>query len=587
MTTISPAPFPEGGVRKLSYKETMQRAKAAACTVPQDNRPTCSGQVFVGIFFDGTGNNLKLDYETPSPDKRKHTNIVKLFQAYRVAPLRGYYPFYISGVGTPFPQIGDSNNYIGPNRGSVAGERGEARVIWAFTQLLNAPHQFVFNNAPLIPDAMAKTITNNVAGTFEPAIMRRVVLNTWQDKLKAALAGNKPTVEQINLSVFGFSRGSAEARAFVNWLFEVCKEDGGGWTFAGIPIRVQFLGIFDTVASVGLANLYDNGVLNGHQSWADNNLEIHPAVEQCVHYVAGHEIRACFPSDSVRVKSSYPGNAMEVMYPGAHSDVGGGYAPSDLGVSPSQGSFLAIIPGVNMYHEARKAGVPLIEWGGLNEAVQRALTPSTAVITDFNAYLGAAKIGTGSIEELGRRNMSLYFSYRFKYLTSYDYYQTAPYEHSSRTDQGYLYTTQRSFFMQLAKLRELITKNDPQFAATWPFQQKYGSSLDRASRSWDEMSAAPSTLDKAMNMAWKYSTPGMLVAAVKAPFAAAQEKNSLDHAFEVAQSIRVESVTPEIQTFFDRYIHDSEAGFIAMGMNEYAYNGIGIVKFRTVYKGNG
>ncbi|MCE1208761.1 MAG: DUF2235 domain-containing protein, partial [Spirochaetia bacterium] len=109
------------------------------------------------------------------------------------------------------------------------------------------------------------------------------------------------------------------------------------------------------VASVGAANLSDTGVLAGHQGWADNTLEIHPAVEQCVHFVAGHEVRACFPLDSVRVKSEYPANAMEVMHPGAHSDVGGGYAPSALGVSPSQDSFMSIIPGVNMYHEAKRA----------------------------------------------------------------------------------------------------------------------------------------------------------------------------------------------------------------------------------------
>jgi hypothetical protein len=89
-----------------------------------------------------------------------------------------------------------------------------------------------------------------------------------------------------------------------------------------------------------------------------------------------------------------------------------------------------------------------------------------------------------------------------------------------------------------------------------------------------------------MSMAWKYSTPGLLFAAAKAPLAVAQKKTALDYAFEVAQCIRVEAVTLEIETFFDRYIHDSEAGFIDMGMNEYEYNGIGIVKFRTVYKGN-
>ena len=540
----------------------------------------------MGLFFDGTGNNMRADYDLVFADKRKHTNIVKLFQAFKDESAHGYFRVYLPGVGTPFPEIGDNNTYTWKNWGSVAAEKGEHRIIWAFTQLLNAPHQFVFGNAPLISDALAKTITNKLASTLEFSVTRRFVLNTWQEQLKATLKGNKPKVEQINVSVFGFSRGAAEARAFVNWLFEVCKKEAGGWTFAGIPIRVQFLGLFDTVASVGLANLYDNGMLNGHQSWADNNLEIHQAVEQCIHYVAGHEVRACFPSDSVRIKSSYPANAFEVMYPGAHSDVGGGYAPNATGVSPAQDSFLAIIPGVNMYHEARKAGVPLIEWQSLAKALRDSLTPTASLTKDFNAYLGAAKIGAGAIEDLGRKHMRLYFSYRFKHLNSFDYYRTAPYASSSRVDQSYLYTTQRSFFLQLWTLRDLMVTREPQFAKSWPFLHKYGSLLDTASRSWDELHAAPSTLDNAVSLAWNYFGPGVLIAMVKAPFAVAQKKNAMAHAFEVAQQIDVEAVTPEVEAFFDRYIHDSEAGFMAMGMDEYAFNGIGITKFRTVYKGS-
>ncbi|MEM5715284.1 hypothetical protein AB3B16_08110, partial [Bifidobacterium animalis subsp. lactis] len=91
----------------------------------------------------------------------------------------------------------------------------------------------------------------------------------------------KPELRLINLSVFGFSRGAAEARAFVNWLYELCEQKDGGWLFAGIPLRIQFLGIFDTVASVGLAGLYP--ITEGRQDWADDNMQIHPAVERCLH----------------------------------------------------------------------------------------------------------------------------------------------------------------------------------------------------------------------------------------------------------------------------------------------------------------
>ena len=542
MATTSPALIPPAGLRALSVKEQLQRAAALNCVAEGAGKPACVGQVFVGIFFDGTGNNKKLDFDEPPPEKRKHTNVVKLFQTFPDDRSNGYFPFYIPGVGTPFPEIGDSNTYyIGPNRGSMGAERAEDRIIWAFTRLINAPHRYV-TNAPLISDSLAEAIAKQLARTGVAGSKRRAELKYWQQKLESALAGRKPEVKMINLSVFGFSRGAAQARAFANWLFEVCTPEGSGWTFAGIPIRLQFLGIFDTVASVGLTNLMDNGVLRGHQSWADDNMEIHPAIEQSVHYVAAHEVRACFPLDSVRVKSSYPSNATEVMYPGAHSDVGGGYAPGDLGVSPRTQDSISIVPGLRMYQEARKSGVPLQAWGQLDKQVQDGLTPSPEVIADFNDYHRAARVPEAPVEAMHRQHMGLYFSYRFKVRGEFQRRQ--PRVAADSTDQGYLDRTQRHFMMRLA-----TTGFDPRDPTFDP-----GEAAVRYRKFLAAAGLSPSLPDR--------------------------------HLFEVAERINVLDVSPAIERFCERYIHDSMAGFIGMGLDEYAANNIGIVKFRTVFKGN-
>lgn len=145
MTTRSPHPFPENGRRTLSARESMQRLKALACTLPSDTKPSCSGQVFVGVFFDGTGNNMKADYETPPPEQRKHTNIVKLFQTFPDEPRRGYLRYYVPGVGTPFPEIGE---HTASKMGSAMAKYGEDRIAWGLLRVLNAPHQYVFD-APL------------------------------------------------------------------------------------------------------------------------------------------------------------------------------------------------------------------------------------------------------------------------------------------------------------------------------------------------------------------------------------------------------------------------------------------------------
>ena len=61
-------------------------------------------------------------------------------------------------------------------------------------------------------------------------------------------------IKKINISVFGFSRGAALARAFTNQFMWQCQSDCDGLTYGQgkYPIEFKFLGIFDTVASFGL-----------------------------------------------------------------------------------------------------------------------------------------------------------------------------------------------------------------------------------------------------------------------------------------------------------------------------------------------
>lgn len=550
MSTVSPTPFPEGGYRQLSPRESLQRLKALACTQPADGKPRCSGQVHVGLFFDGTGNNKQLDYDNLPPEKRKHSNVVRLYQAHRDSPLDGYFRHYIPGVGTPFPEIGDTNRPDGgwPG-GSAFAEKGEHRIVWGLVQLLNSVNYYVYR-APLIQPGQDKTIVNNLAGVTNPGAARRLAMRTWQDKLQAALKGAKPVVEQINVSVFGFSRGAAEARAFCNWLFDVCKQEGGSWTFAGIPIRLGFLGVFDTVASVGLTNLFDDGVLRGHQSWADDNLEIHPAVERCVHFVAGHEVRACFPLDSVRVKAKYPGNAKEVMYPGAHSDVGGGYAPGALGVSPDHRQMYSVIPGASMYQEARLSGVPMQPLSALPRMDQDALQPDSDTIRQFNAYLKAASAGAAPVEHLLQRHAALYFSYRFKHR---HHFEARPFfTRASAEHQGYLRRTQATLIQRLRQLGQ-GDPMDPHF---------------------DPAKAARAHREGLQQMEKATGIRGL-----------GNEPLRMQRLCEVAQAMDVSKVTPEVEAFLESNVHDSMAGFMKQ-LDEYQRNGIGLVKFRTVFKGN-
>lgn len=552
MTTLSPDPFSTNGLRELSPREIMQRTAALACTLPQDNAPACTGQVNVGIFFDGTGNNRLADYigipaeeqvkammsgQSPRapevfPDsEKKHSNVVRLFHAYKDVPKDGFFAFYIPGVGTPFAEIGDE----GGTWGSALGVGGEARILWAFTRLLNATYNYVLKDL-LLTDSESKKFTEDKSS-----------IKKWQDKLQAALRGKKPEITQINLSVFGFSRGAAEARAFTNWLFDACTQEDGAWLFAGVPLRVFFLGIFDTVAAVGPGNTTGNDMAKGHWSWGEY-MEIHPAIEQCVHFIAGHEVRGSFSLDSVRIRGSYPPNAKEVMYPGSHSDVGGGYKPGVLGVSPTQGDIMATVAGANMYLEARLAGVPLLAWDELPEDDRTDLTPSQKVVDDMNAYLRAAKVGNGRAEDMHQQHMSLYHSYRFKYRLSYK--QRLWYVRASKEDRPGLDMTSRSMMERMGSL----------YGHTFPQNPNYDPKF------------------ALMNHEAAIKSAGME--------ASYQQNIPYQQLRKVMVAIDASKLSEPIERFFDEYVHDSVAGFYNAGMNEYGLNEMAIMRFRSIFDKN-
>lgn len=334
--------------------ERLQLAAANAEAAAQQSTQTpptatCQQCLTLNFFFDGTGNNIGADVGT-----MQHSNVARLFQIREDDDKSiGRYSFYIPGLGTYFKDIGDPGN---TNRGLGMGHRGQDRLDWAFKQ--------------------------------------------FDEKLKAAEArAQNPTnkIRSIKLSVFGFSRGATAARAFVRDMAARCNIVNGEYRLkqGNYPIEVMFLGIFDTVASVGLpmsanntpgattAGLYgvrttmstrdlmgmafgepgadpSRGSFDGHARWADGLQIPSPGfVKSCVHMVAGHEIRNSFPVDSALHGTRYPDGTAEMVYPGAHSDVGGGYQPGEGARSPHHGDMLSLIPLRVMHERARAAGVPL------------------------------------------------------------------------------------------------------------------------------------------------------------------------------------------------------------------------------------
>lgn len=132
---------------------------------------------------------------------------------------------------------------------------------------------------------------------------------------------------KVELDIFGFSRGAATARHFANVILQRHFNLGPDKALKAINYEINFLGLFDTVGSVGVAgNSYEPGY----------SLYVDPSINKVVHLIAEDEYRANFDLTSATSKQDkhYPldtvidGNIEEILLPGAHSDIGGGYAPT-------------------------------------------------------------------------------------------------------------------------------------------------------------------------------------------------------------------------------------------------------------------
>lgn len=413
MATASDPILLVGKVKKISALAMVFKSSVESKSVT-----ACSQVLWLSFFFDGTGNNLDADNGT-----LKHSNVAKIYLAHEENDeAKGVYRIYIPGVGTYFKEVLDKG---GSTLGGSSGDMGEARLEWAFRQ-------------------------------FSEKINKHF--------RRAANKNNK--ILEVNMSVFGFSRGAALARAFINrFVKKLCRQDPDGiWRLmqGGSRIRIRFMGLFDTVASVGLAvsanttstvgtlinshKLIINkrlenatlraswlaygsngeretgrgadpapGSFNGHPAWG-RDMFIPHMVEEIRHFVAAHEIRNSFPLDSISVLNgsviNKPAHFFETVYPGVHLDVGGSYRPGEGGKSEISKLKLGLVPLIDMYGFALKKGVPLLPETAWVAENKKDFDASDELFKVYSYYI--SKISKSSI--LGvivNNHMGLYYAWRF------------------------------------------------------------------------------------------------------------------------------------------------------------------------------
>lgn len=273
--------------------------------VPRREGDKERNDVYLGVFFDGTSNNrknvegrrkdptLKNTYASDNDGSNTsygndHTNVDKLEKAYPYEPETHYYSVYVEGIGTKDPEKkkdGSLSYYGDFTRGQGYG-KGEMGLF----------------------------------GKVEKGSL---------DIVKLLKKENEENIATLYVDVFGFSRGAAAARIFVNELYKVksSKDKDSynlgylgkafkelGYKIKPYRIKIRFLGLYDTVSSYG-SNVFDD--------ISKDKLPLHiPTVGFTVHLTAEDEHRKKFPLTNIASAGS---NSIELTLPGVHSDIGGGY----------------------------------------------------------------------------------------------------------------------------------------------------------------------------------------------------------------------------------------------------------------------
>ncbi len=298
-------------------------------------------EFFISVFFDGTKNKMNTQQATAqiqndgTPLRQKDTNVAALSCLAENKTIREngkikyYYHTYIEGPGTTYD--GDNQN------------KG-----W-------------FEKLKDIPSKEIGKVIGMAIGTWSQGVIAKVargVSDVHRYLYNRTEQRERPNVV-VHFCVYGFSRGAACARLFA---FLVARASDNNATIAlesyfkkyldgeakGLYTNrlrflddfnpanriVEFLGIYDTVSSIGII---DEAGISNVKAVEDNTTIFHNLnardyglyspqlgnVHRTFHICAMDEFRKNFAITDVGKK--VPANCIEVFVPGCHSDVGGSY----------------------------------------------------------------------------------------------------------------------------------------------------------------------------------------------------------------------------------------------------------------------
>ena len=367
---------------KTSPATAIERAatQAKAGTEASDGCFLCQKQLWLSLFFDEPLHDAEEEKGTEII-----TNIGKLFYAHEPKNSgRGIYPLYYSGLGTAFK--GDSA-VSKRTAQTTAKEEAEKAALDKLSGIGKGEDLASLNPKNWGTDLLGLIAKLAIeAGPARDApIVSQVTLSGVKTRIDNALAKTAEIVKdqtiritRIHVAVFGAGMGGALARLFINKLRGQCRKDGDTLYYptaqGEAALELRFLGLLDCVsatmddnpATSFVASKFSGGFATLR---VDGPMGIARAVAETVHYVAGHEVRLTRRVDSVRKAE---GSYSEVVLPGSHEDIVGGYANQVRGRSNQ----LARLALGKLHSKAYAAGVPI--W-----SMEKLKAKSTKLYEDF------------------------------------------------------------------------------------------------------------------------------------------------------------------------------------------------------------
>ncbi len=285
----------------------------------------------VGIFFDGTGNNLD---NTLSTQQCRQQDLAQYPQEIldditQMCRTHGYEDTNGDGLFNAFPDSSYGNDLSNVAKLKNVYQNDLVRSFNPDADKVTFP--LYIDGIGTLSKAVDKKwgLASGRGATGIASRVRESGMALDENIFKFANQNKHLVIDNIEFDVFGFSRGAAAARHFVN---EVLKPEGGAIGTALVntlpwlnesfiwanSASINFVGLFDTVA--GIVDPASGDLDPGNEANPGVNLYLPPdCATKVVHITAAHERRHNFSLN--RVHESH----FEIQVPGVHSDIGGGY----------------------------------------------------------------------------------------------------------------------------------------------------------------------------------------------------------------------------------------------------------------------